>query len=79
MTEQEAIEDLIHSEGWQWLLGYVKQHWGPSVYAARIAATVMTSLNEEALRRVQAVISEHDGVSAVLDAPRRRLGQLKNE
>ncbi len=43
INEQDALKDLIHSDGWTVFLAHIEREWGAEAFARRVDAEVLAA------------------------------------
>jgi hypothetical protein len=77
--ELEALDHLVHSEGWRVFREMVNKDWGPAGerYISAVNNTMRVGDEVSAVQQMRQVIVAQREISAVMQMPETRLKQLK--
>ena len=75
-TEQEDLDQFIHTQGWLRLKEHAAKEWGDR-FQALIKTAVSDRDDDMALRKLQQVLVAKEAVEALMKWPTERLAELE--
>lgn len=74
--EQHALEDLVHSPGWQYVLAFIDAEWGNDGFSDKVEKVNGPNANEVQVRLAE-LCAARNALHALKQWPTHRLNTLR--